>query len=64
MFSGTTQAAGNFYLALIVANLAFLAFLPVAGLSYRLFEKIFLVYRRRYLREPAFACGQAAPQEY
>jgi peptidoglycan/LPS O-acetylase OafA/YrhL len=51
---------GNFYLALIVANLAFLAFLPVAGLSYNYFEKFFLAYRRRYLREPAIAAEPAA----
>jgi len=50
---------GNFYLALIVANLAFLAFLPVAGLSYNYFEKFFLAYRRRYLREPAIAAEPA-----
>ncbi len=51
---------GNFYLALIAANLAFLAFLPVAGLSYTFFEKRFLIYRRRYLREPAMVAKPAA----
>jgi peptidoglycan/LPS O-acetylase OafA/YrhL len=51
---------GNFYLALIAANLAFLAFLPVAGLSYNYFEKFFLAYRRRYLREPVGAAESAA----
>ena len=44
--------AGNFYIALIAANAAFLAFLPVAAFSYIYFEKRFLVYRRRYLRKP------------
>lgn len=43
---------GNFYVVLIAANLAFVAFLPVAGLSYNYFERYFLAYRRRYLREP------------
>jgi peptidoglycan/LPS O-acetylase OafA/YrhL len=45
-------SADNFYLALIAATLAFIAFLPVAGLSYTYFEKRFLAYRRHYLREP------------
>jgi peptidoglycan/LPS O-acetylase OafA/YrhL len=46
-------SADNFFLALIIGNFAFLAFLPVAGLSYTYFEKIFLVYRKHYLRAPA-----------
>jgi peptidoglycan/LPS O-acetylase OafA/YrhL len=44
-------SADNFYFALIAATLAFLAFVPVAGLSYRYFEKRFLAYRKPYLRE-------------
>jgi peptidoglycan/LPS O-acetylase OafA/YrhL len=50
--------ADDFFLALIAANLAFLAFVPVAGLSYNYFEKFFLVYRKPYLRAPA---AQAVP---
>lgn len=46
-------SADNFFIALIVANVAFLAFVPVAWLSYNYFEKIFLVYRKPYLRAPA-----------
>jgi peptidoglycan/LPS O-acetylase OafA/YrhL len=53
VFWGHVGSASNFFIALIVATLAFLAFLPVAGLSYTYFEKRFLVYRRHYLREPA-----------
>ena len=37
------------------ANVAFVAFLPVAGLSYSIFEKRFLAYRKHYLRAPAAA---------
>jgi len=51
-------SAGDFFVALIAANLAFLAFLPVAGLSYNYFEKFFLAYRRQYLRGPV---TQVAP---
>jgi peptidoglycan/LPS O-acetylase OafA/YrhL len=58
IFWDHTGSADNFFLALIAANLAFLAFVPVAGLSYNYFEKRFLVYRRHYLREPA---AQALP---
>jgi len=43
----------DFYVALIVATLAFLAFVPMAGLSYTYFEKRFLAYRRPYLDAPA-----------
>lgn len=46
---------GDFYVALIAANVAFVAFLPVAGLSYSIFEKRFLAYRKHYLRAPAAA---------
>jgi peptidoglycan/LPS O-acetylase OafA/YrhL len=52
VFWGRVGSADNFYLALIAATLAFIAFLPVAGLSYTYFEKRFLAYRRHYLREP------------
>jgi peptidoglycan/LPS O-acetylase OafA/YrhL len=50
LFWDRTGSAGNFFPALMVANLAFVAFLPVAALSYRYFEKRFLVYRKPYLR--------------
>ncbi len=43
---------GNFFFALVVANLAFLAFLPVAAASYHFFERRFLAYRKHYLRTP------------
>jgi peptidoglycan/LPS O-acetylase OafA/YrhL len=43
-------SADNFLLALIVANLAFLAFLPIPATSYHSFEKRFLAYRKHYLR--------------
>ena len=47
----TTDGTGNnFYVAWIGANVAFVCFLPVAALSYKYFEKRFLVYRRPYLR--------------
>lgn len=45
-------SADNFFIALAGASIAFVAFLPVAGFSYNYFEKIFLAYRRPYLREP------------
>ena len=54
-------ASNNFFIALIVANLAFLAFLPVARFSYNNFEKRFLVYRRPYLREPITQAAPAHP---
>lgn len=38
-----------FFPALLVATIAFLAFLPVAALSYNRFEKAFLLRRRPYL---------------
>ena len=60
IFWDRAGSADNFFIALIVANLAFVAFLPVAGLSYNYFEKFFLAYRRRYLREPAVEAEPAA----
>lgn len=52
MFWNTDGSDNNFYLVLLGANLAFVAFLPVAAFSYTYFEKRFLVYRRPYLRAP------------
>lgn len=49
--AGRTGSADDFYLAWLVATLAFVAFLPVAALSYELFEKRFLAFRKPYLRE-------------
>ncbi len=49
IFWDSVGSADNFYIALLAANIAFLAFLPVAGLSYNYFEKRFLRYRRHYL---------------
>ncbi len=43
-----------------VATLAFIAFLPVAGLSYHYFEKRFLAYRRHYLLPAAEPAEPAA----
>ncbi|MDI3469688.1 MAG: Acyltransferase 3 [Pseudolabrys sp.] len=40
----------DFYAAWLVATLAFVAFLPVAAMSYIYFERRFLAYRRPYLR--------------
>jgi peptidoglycan/LPS O-acetylase OafA/YrhL len=57
MFWDRIGSPGDFYAAFIVANFAFLAFLPVAAASYIYFEKIFLAYRRPYLRAPL---GEAA----
>jgi peptidoglycan/LPS O-acetylase OafA/YrhL len=51
----------DFYLAFAVANLAFLAFLPVAAISYVCFEKRFLIYRRPYLRAPAHEAAMDYP---
>jgi peptidoglycan/LPS O-acetylase OafA/YrhL len=53
--------AEDFYVAFAVANLAFLAFLPVAAISYACFEKKFLTYRRPYLRAPASEPATAYP---
>ena len=58
LFWDRIGSADNFFAALLVANLAFLAFLPVAAVSYVYFEKIFLAYRRPYLRAPI--CEAAA----
>ena len=56
----TTDGSGNnFYLILLAVNVAFVAFLPVAALSYHCFEKRFLVYRRPYLRRPAAEAAAA-----
>jgi len=52
--------ADYFFPALIVATLAFLAFVPVAGLSYNYFEKIFLAYRKHYLRAPTAEAAAVA----
>jgi len=54
--------SGYFYIALVIANLAFLAFLPVAGLSYNYFEKRFLVYRKPYLRQ-SLAAAEPVPAQ-
>jgi len=59
LFWDRVGSADNFYVALIVANLAFVAFLPVAAASYIYFEKIFLAYRRPYLRAPVGAAAAA-----
>jgi peptidoglycan/LPS O-acetylase OafA/YrhL len=45
-------SADDFYVAFLIANFAFLAFLPIAAASYILFERKFLVFRRPYLRAP------------
>jgi peptidoglycan/LPS O-acetylase OafA/YrhL len=44
--------AANFFIALMAASLAFVAFLPVAAASYHFFEKRFLAYRKHYLHVP------------
>jgi peptidoglycan/LPS O-acetylase OafA/YrhL len=54
-------STGDFYLAFVIANFAFLAFLPVAAVSYRYFEKRFLIYRRPYLRAPIGEQAAALP---
>ena len=59
LFWDRIGSADNFFIALAAANLAFLAFLPVAALSYNYFEKRFLAYRRCYLREPGVAAETA-----
>ena len=56
---GRTGSAGDFYIAWPVATLAFIAFLPVAALSYTCFEKRFLAFRKPYLRERATATQTA-----
>jgi peptidoglycan/LPS O-acetylase OafA/YrhL len=57
LFWDRSGSAGDFYVAFVIANLAFVAFLPVAAASYIFFEKRFLAYRRPYLRAPI---GEAA----
>jgi rhamnosyltransferase len=52
IFAERSGSAGDFYAMLIAATLAFVAFLPVAGVSYTYFEKRFLAYRKHYLRPP------------
>jgi peptidoglycan/LPS O-acetylase OafA/YrhL len=54
--------AGNFYFALLAANFAFLAFLPIPAASYHFFEKRFLAYRKHYLREPLASAVPATPR--
>ena len=53
LFWDTPGSTNWFFPALLAANLAFLAFLPVAAFSYHYFEKRFLAYRRHYLLPPA-----------
>jgi peptidoglycan/LPS O-acetylase OafA/YrhL len=55
IFWTSVGSADNFFIALLCANIGFLAFLPVAALSYNCFEKAFLVYRRPYILEPISA---------
>ena len=55
LFWNDTGSATYFFPMLLLATVAFLAFVPVAGLSYEHFEKRFLIYRRHYLREPLTA---------
>lgn len=50
-FWGRTGTASDFYIAWPIATLAFIAFLPVAAMSYSFFEKRFLAFRKPYLRE-------------
>jgi rhamnosyltransferase len=61
MFWDRQGSADDFYLAFAVANLAFLAFLPVAAASYVFFEKRFLIYRRPYLRASFGGRAAAVP---
>ena len=49
LFSDAVGRPEFFFPALLAATIAFLAFLPVAALSYTRFEKAFLAYRRPYL---------------
>jgi peptidoglycan/LPS O-acetylase OafA/YrhL len=55
IFWDRAGSSGNFFPALLAATIAFLAFLPVAALSYHYFEKRFLAYRKPYLRARATA---------
>lgn len=61
MFWDRQGSAGDFYFTFAIANLAFLVFLPVAAVSYRYFEKRFLIYRRPYLRAPIREQAAALP---
>lgn len=49
VFANQVGSPEYFFLTLLIATLAFLAFLPIAALSYNYFEKAFLAYRRPYL---------------
>jgi peptidoglycan/LPS O-acetylase OafA/YrhL len=60
LFWERSGSADDFFPALVVANLAFIAFLPVAAASYLWFERRFLVYRKPYLRAPAQEAAAAA----
>jgi peptidoglycan/LPS O-acetylase OafA/YrhL len=51
LFRDRIGHVGDFYVMLLMATATFLAFLPVAALSYNYLEKRFLGYRRPYLRE-------------
>ena len=62
-FWNTDGTGNDFYVAWIGANVAFVCFLPVAALSYKYFEKRFLVYRRPYLRA-AVPDAVIAPKGY
>jgi rhamnosyltransferase len=61
-FAANVNDSGNFYLALLAGTATFIAFVPVAGLSYNYFEKIFLAWRKPYLVKPRIATAiQTAP---
>jgi peptidoglycan/LPS O-acetylase OafA/YrhL len=60
LFWERAGSADDFFPALIVANLAFLALLPAAAFSYHYFEKRFLAYRKHYLRAPVVEAAAAA----
>lgn len=51
LFDNRIGSAEHFFPALALGTLAFLAFLPIAGLSYVCFERKFLAYRKPYLRK-------------
>jgi peptidoglycan/LPS O-acetylase OafA/YrhL len=58
-FWGRIGSASDFYIAWPIATLAFIAFLPVAAMSYTFFEKRFLAFRKPYLRERVAAAQTA-----
>lgn len=60
LFWDRAGSTDNFYIALAIATVAFVAFLPVAGMSYAYFETRFFKYRKRYLREPVGETAAAA----